>query len=251
MSFTYKKEEFHIFAGPCAIESRDQVLKTAKKLEELGIRVLRGGMFKLRTDQKSFQGLREKALPLIHEVKKKHKLFFISEVSSPRQIEMMEEVVDIYQVGARNMFNYELLKELSLLKKNILLKRSFSATVEEWLKASEYLSKNNQVILCERGIRTFETTTRNTLDLNSVAWIKKESSLPVFVDPSHGTGLSDLVLPMSKAAMAAGADGLLIETHPEPEKALCDATQALSFKQMEDLLSDLKKLAPFFGKKLV
>ena len=234
------------------MESRSQLLKTAEKLKELGILVLRGGLFKLRTDVRSFQGLREEALPLIKEVKKTQGLLFITEVSSLKQIEILEDLVDIYQVGARNMFNYELLKELSLLKKTTLLKRSFSAKVSEWLKASEYLSKKGgKVILCERGIRTFEDTTRNTLDLNSVAWLKKESSLPVFVDPSHGTGLSSLVLPMSQAAMASGADGLLIEVHPEPKKALCDGAQALSFSEMEKLMSSLKKQAPLFGKELV
>ena len=243
---------FHIWAGPCAIESEEQFSKVAKFIKSQGATGLRGGIFKLRTDSSHFQGLREKAFPIIRKVKSEENLLFISEITDPRQIESLEGLIDVYQVGTRNMFNYELLKELGKSKKPVLLKRAFSARITEWLKAADYLIQggNEQVILCERGIRTFETQTRNTLDLNAVAYLKKESSFPVFVDPSHGTGESSLVAPLSKAALAVGVDGLLIETHPEPEKALCDSYQALHFKNFEQLMKELYKLLPLFGKKM-
>lgn len=243
---------FHIWAGPCAVESENQFLKTAEFVKRQGGTALRGGIFKLRTNPKDFQGLREKALPIIQKFKSQTNLLFVSEITDPRQINFLEPLLDIYQVGTRNMFNYELLKELGNRKKPVLLKRAFSAKIQEWLKAADYLiqSGNENIILCERGIRTFETETRNTLDLNAVAYLKKETSFPVFVDPSHGTGQASLVIPMSKAAVAAGADGLLIETHPEPEKALCDSYQALDFKDFEKLMQELKPLLNLFGKKL-
>ena len=243
---------FHVWAGPCAIESEEQFSKTAEFVKQQGGTGLRGGIFKLRTDSKNFQGLGKKALPMIQKVKAQANLLFVSEITDPRQIEFLEPVLDIYQVGTRNMFNYELLKELGKSQKPVLLKRAFSARIKEWLNAADYLIQggNENVILCERGIRTFETQTRNTLDLNAVAFLKKESSFPVFVDPSHGTGIASLVSPMSHAAVSAGADGLLIETHPEPEKALCDSYQALPFRKFEQLMKSLKVLLPFFGKNL-
>ena len=243
---------FHIWAGPCAIESEEQFLKSAKFVKKQGASAVRGGIFKLRTNPKNFQGLREKALPIIQKLKSQTDLLFVSEITDPRQINFLEPILDIYQVGTRNMFNYELLKELGKSKKPVLLKRAFSAKIKEWLKAADYLiqSGNEKIILCERGIRTFETETRNTLDLNAVVYLKKETSFPIFADPSHGTGKASLVAPMSKAAVAAGADGLLIETHPEPEKALCDSYQALNFKDFEKLMQELKPLLSLFRRKL-
>ena len=249
---TVGDDYFHVWAGPCAIESEEQFLKTAKFVKKQGVTGLRGGIFKLRTDPKDFQGLGMASLPIIQKVKSQTGLLLISEITDPRQMEFLEPILDVYQVGTRNMFNYELLKELGKSRKPVFLKRAFSARITEWLKAADYLIQggNENIILCERGIRTFETQTRNTLDLNAVAYLKKESSFPVFVDPSHGTGEASLVAPMSKAAVAAGADGLLIETHPEPEKALCDSYQALPFKNLEQLIKELRDLLPFFGKQL-
>lgn len=243
---------FHIWAGPCAIESEEQFLKTASYVQEKGATGLRGGIFKLRTKAKDFQGLGKQALPIIQKLKSQTEILFISEITDPRQMEFLEPLLDIYQVGTRNMFNYELLKELGKSKKPVLLKRAFSAKITEWLKATDYIIQggNENIILCERGIRTFETQTRNTLDLNAVAYLKKESCFPVFVDPSHGTGASSLVEPMSLAAVAVGADGLLIETHPQPDKALCDSFQALTFKEFEQLMAKIQNLLPLFNKSL-
>jgi len=244
-------DHFHVWAGPCAVESEEQFLTTAKFVKQQGATGLRGGIFKLRTDPKDFQGLGTASLPMVQRIKTQTGLLFISEVTAPRQMEVLEPILDVYQVGARNMFNYELLKELGKGKKPVFLKRAFSARITEWLKAADYLVQggNENIILCERGIRTFETQTRNTLDLNAVAYLKRESSFPVFVDPSHGTGEASLVASMSKAAAAAGADGLLIETHPKPEKALCDSYQALPFKHFERLMGELRQLLPLLGKK--
>ena len=243
---------FHVWAGPCAIENEEQFSTTAEFVKKQGATALRAGIFKLRTSFDSFQGLGESGLTLLERVKKQTSILTVSEITDPRQIKSLEPLVDIYQVGTRNMYNYELLKELGNLSKPVLLKRAFSARIEEWLKATDYLIKNgnDQVILCERGIRTFENKTRNTLDLNAVAFLKKESPFPVFVDPSHGTGLSSLVAPMSQAAVCAGADGILVEVHPHPEKALCDADQALSFPDFEQLILKLKALLPLCNKTL-
>lgn len=251
-NMTIGSDFFHVWAGPCAIESEEQFLTTAEFVKKQGATGLRGGIFKLRTDPKDFQGLGEKSLDIIQKVKSQESLLFVSEITDPRQMGLLEQIIDIYQVGTRNMFNYELLKELGKSKKPVLLKRAFSAKIKEWLKAAGYIIQggNENIILCERGIRTFETQTRNTLDLNAVAYLKRESFFPVFVDPSHGTGIASLVAPMSKAAVAAGADGLLIETHPQPSEALCDSYQALSFKDFEQLMSDIKHLLPPFGKQL-
>ena len=245
-------ESFHVWAGPCAIENEEQFVQSAQFVQAQGGTALRTGIFKLRTSVTDFQGLREQALPIIKKVKSKTGLLLVSEITDPRQIEFLESLVDVYQVGARNMFNYELLKELGKSKKTVLLKRAFSARISEWLKAVDYVTQggNESIILCERGIRTFETKTRNTLDLNAVAFLKQESCFPVFVDPSHGTGLSQLVPALSQAAVCAGADGLLIEIHPEPSQALCDSQQALSFPQFEKLMAKLKKLTSLYGKNL-
>ena len=245
-------KSFHVWAGPCVIEDEEQFVKSAQFIQSQGGTALRAGIFKLRTSAEDFQGLREKALPIIKKVKSETDLLLVSEITDPRQIEFLEPLVDIYQVGTRNMFNYELLKELGKSRKPILLKRAFSARISEWLQAVDYVVQggNETIILCERGIRTFETKTRNTLDLNAVAFLKQESSFPVFVDPSHGTGLSQLVPALSQAAVCAGADGLLIETHPSPNQALCDSQQALSFPDFENLMAKLKKLISLYGKSL-
>ena len=242
---------FHVWAGPCAIESEEQFLTTANFVQNQGVTGLRGGIFKLRTSAKDFQGLGQSALPMIQKVKSQTQLLFVSEITDPRQMEFLEPLLDVYQIGTRNMFNYELLKELGTSKKPVLLKRAFSAKIWEWLKAVDYLIQggNENIILCERGIRTFETQTRNTLDLNAVAYLKKETSFPIFVDPSHGTGTASLVPPMSLAAVCAGADGLLIETHPEPDKALCDSSQAITFKEFKQLMDRLRKILPLFDKR--
>lgn len=244
--------EFVVIGGPCSVESKEQFQKTAQFVKEQGVKVLRGGLFKLRTDPSSFQGLGENAFNLALEVKKEVGLPFISEVTDPRQIGDFENVVDAYQVGSRNMHNYALLKELGHTNKPVLLKRGLAALYKEWILAAEYIRKsgNENVILCERGIRTFETSTRNTLDLNSLALAKKDTHLPVIADPSHGTGDAALVTPMALAAAAAGADGLLIEVHPEPAKALSDGFQSLDFNQFENLMVRLKKLLPVLERTL-
>ncbi len=232
---------FAVIAGPCAVESPEQFLKISMFLKELGVLVLRGGIYKLRTDPKSFQGLREKAIEWLPEIKQQVGLPLVSEITDPRQIEKLDAVVDCYQVGTRNMYNYELLKEVGKTRKPVILKRGFSALIKEWLLATEYVlaGGNDQIILCERGIRTFETFTRNTLDLAAVAYIKSKTSFPVIVDPSHAAGSSDLVLPLARASKAVGADGVLIEVHAEPSKALSDADQALDFAGMQALYREL------------
>ncbi len=245
-------KDFLLMAGPCSIESFEQLSHVAKWVKEKGACILRGGIFKLRTSHKSFQGKGHEAFDWVKTIKKQTGLPFISEITDPRQIESFLEFVDIFQVGTRNMYNYEMLKELGSIDKPVLLKRSFCSRVEEWIDAAEYVVQhgNENVILCERGIRTFETTTRNTLDLNSVAFIKQNFSFPVIVDPSHGTGKRCLVKPMSLAALACGSDGLILEVHPEPKKALSDGEQSLDFKEFQDIVTDLKHLLPSFQKQL-
>lgn len=242
--------EFVVIAGPCSVESREQFLKTSQWVKEQGAKALRGGLFKLRTDPSTFQGLGQDAFKLAQEVKAEVGLPFISEITDPRQVGDFENIVDAYQVGSRNMHNYALLKELGQTRKPILLKRGLAALYKEWILAAEHIAKsgNEQVILCERGIRTFETSTRNTFDLNSVALAKRDTSFPVLADPSHGTGDSSLVAPMALAAAAAGADGLLIEVHPEPVNALSDGFQSLNFPQFKELMERLRHLLPALGR---
>jgi 3-deoxy-7-phosphoheptulonate synthase len=241
-----------IIAGPCAVESRELLLEAANAVKKRGACLLRGGIYKMRTKPESFQGLGAQAFSFISDVKRDVGMPLVSEVTDPRQISDLAGIIDVFQVGSRNMYNYELLKELGTLRKPVLLKRAFAATVEEWLKAADYIVKggNNQVMLCERGIRTFETTTRNTLDLNSVAFLKAYSSFPVIVDPSHGTGRPELIAPMSAAAVAAGADGLIVEVHPRPPESLSDAHQALDFAAFEDLVARVGKIASAVGRTL-
>jgi 3-deoxy-7-phosphoheptulonate synthase len=241
-----------VIAGPCSIESREHLLETARGVKAAGATFLRGGIYKMRTSPTSFQGMGETALSFIGEIKREVDMPLVSEVTDPRQISDIAGAVEMFQVGSRNMYNYELLKELGALKKPVLLKRAFAATVDEWIKAADYVIKggNEDVILCERGIRTFEPTTRNTLDLNSVAYLKAHTSFPVIVDPSHGTGRPELIKPMTLAAIAAGADGVIVEVHPRPSEALSDAHQALSFEQFADITQQAALVARALGRDL-
>jgi 3-deoxy-7-phosphoheptulonate synthase len=242
--------EVIVMAGPCSVETRDQVRAVAGTVQASGARVLRGGAFKPRTSPYSFQGHGEEALRWMREVGDERGLAVISEVMDIRTIEMMLGYVDCLQVGARNMQNFDLLKELGKVRRPVLLKRGLSATIEEWLLSAEYIlaGGNGQVILCERGIRTFENATRNTLDLSAIPVIKKRSHLPILVDPSHGTGRRDKVIPMARAAVAAGADGLLIEVHNDPDHALSDGAQSLFPEQFDRLMGELRVIAPVLGR---
>ncbi|PYR95805.1 MAG: 3-deoxy-7-phosphoheptulonate synthase, partial [Acidobacteria bacterium] len=235
-----------IMAGPCTVESQEQISTIAGIMKECGVRVLRGGAFKPRTSPYSFQGMGEEGLKVLRHAGDKYGLLVVSEIMNQTQIPMFLELVDILQVGARNMQNFDLLKELGKVHKPVLLKRGPSATIEEWLLSAEYIMTggNHDVILCERGIRTFESYTRNTLDISAIPVIQKLSHLPILADPSHGTGRRDKVPPMARAAVAAGADGVLIEVHHAPETALCDGAQSLYPAQFRELMSQLKMIAP-------
>ena len=235
-----------MMAGPCTVESAEQVSTIAGIMHDCGIRILRGGAFKPRTSPYSSQGMGGEGLKVLRGAADKHKLLVVSEIMNQTQIPMFLDYVDILQVGARNMQNFDLLKELAKVRRPVLLKRGPSATIEEWLLSAEYIMTggNHDVILCERGIRTFENYTRNTLDISAIPVIKKLSHLPILVDPSHGTGRRDKVAPMARAAVAAGADGLLIEVHHAPETALCDGAQSLYPNQFRELMSQLNIIAP-------
>ncbi len=241
-----------VMAGPCSVESAEQIESVAATVATHGARVLRGGAFKPRTSPYSFQGIGKQGLVLMREAADRHNLCVVSEVMDHTQIPMMLDYVDMLQVGARNMQNYNLLKELGKVAKPVLLKRGISATVEELLLSAEYIMAggNYNVVLCERGIRTFENYTRNTLDISCIPVIKKLSHLPILVDPSHGTGRRDKVAPMARAALAAGADGLLIEVHNDPDKALSDGAQSLYPEQFEQLMKELRMIAPAVGRKV-
>lgn len=238
-------EDIIIMAGPCAVESREQILETALKVKEAGATILRGGAFKPRSSPYSFQGLKEKGLEILAEVKEKTGLSLVTEVMAPEQVPLVGEVADILQIGARNMQNYALLEAVGKYNKPVLLKRGMMATLEEFLMAAEYIlsNGNSNVILCERGIRTFETYTRNTLDLAAVPLLKELSHLPVCVDPSHATGSRSLIAPVSKAAVAVGTDALLIEVHPHPEKALIDGAQSLNLNEFSKFMEELRPVA--------
>lgn len=235
---------FTVIAGPCSIESHSQFLETAQAVKKSGAVLLRGGIWKMRTSQKAFQGLGPEAFGFIKDVLRQTEMSLVSEITDPRQIEILDDSVEMYQVGSRNMHNYALLKELGQTRKPVMLKRGFSAFVDEWIKAAEYITAggNNNVILCERGIRTFETATRNTLDLNAVVFAKANSPFPVIVDPSHAVGISKLVPPLALAAAAAGADGVIVEVHPRPAEALSDGMQALTLKDFERMMYQLEKV---------
>jgi len=244
--------EVVIIAGPCSVENHEQLMETAKAVKSAGGAILRGGAFKPRSSPYNFQGLGEEGLKLLMEARKETGLPIVTEVMDTRLVELVAGYADILQIGSRNMQNYPLLKEVGMLRKPVLLKRGMMATIEEFLLAAEYILNqgNDQVILCERGIRTFETSTRNTLDLSAVPMLKHLTHLPVIVDPSHGTGHRWMVPAMAKAAIAAGADGLIMEVHYKPEEALCDGQQSLSPDEFARLMVDLTKIAKAVGREI-
>ena len=265
-SRSFKKEDTHIkikdvtiggkkiikIAGPCSIENEDQIFKIAEIVARAGAKILRGGAFKPRTSPYSFQGLGEEGLKLIRKAADKYNLLVITEVMEISQIKIIEEYSDIFQIGARNMQNFSLLREIGKASKPVMLKRGLSATVEDWLMSAEYIlsNGNKEVMLCERGIRTFETYTRNTFDLSAIPVVHKRSHLPVVADPSHAVGLRDKVLPMARAAVAAGADALMVEVHHDPDNALSDGPQALLPDQFEEMMKQVKLIAEVIGRKI-
>lgn len=240
---------FQVIAGPCSVETREQMVEVAEDVKASGAGLLRGGAFKPRTSPYSFQGLGSEGLKLLLEAKKATGLPIVTEIMSAAHLDLFDDV-DVIQVGARNMQNFELLKELGKINKPILLKRGMSSTIDELLMSAEYIMAggNEQVILCERGIRTFETSMRNTLDISAVPMLKSKTHLPVIVDPSHAAGIRFMVEPLTMAAIAAGADGVMIEVHNNPEKALCDGMQSLTPQAFDDVMKKVKKTTEFFGK---
>jgi len=242
MKADYKKPI--MIAGPCSVENYEMMDKTAQFLKRIGVNYIRGGVFKPRTSPNSFQGLGVSGLEILKQIKKDYGLLVVSEILDIRDLEKCLDVVDVIQIGSRNMYNYPLLKEVGKTNKTVILKRGMSATYDEWINASEYIKMggNEDIILCERGIRTFEPSTRNTLDLSCIPLIKQKTNLRIIVDPSHGTGIRDIVEPMSMAAIAAGADGLIIETHPEPDKAISDGFQSVDFETFEKIYFKTLKL---------
>jgi len=245
-------DEISVIAGPCSVETREGLLEVARSVKKSGAKLLRGGAFKPRSSPYAFQGLGEEGLKYLAEARDETGLKVITELMDPRDAELVDRYADIIQIGARNMSNFDLLKEVGKLKKPVLLKRGLSSTVKEWLMSAEYIldEGNMEVILCERGIRTFETDTRNTLDLSSVPLVQSMSHLPIIVDPSHAVGRVDLVAPMCMAAVAAGTDGLLIEVHENPEEALCDGPQSLRLDDFTSLMKSLRSLAKALGRKM-
>lgn len=242
---------FNVFAGPCSVENEDQILEVAERVKKAGASFLRGGAFKPRTSPYSFQGLEAQGLKLLLEAKRQTGMPIVTEIMSEKHLDLFADV-DIIQLGARNMQNFMLLKELGRCQKPILLKRGLSATMEEFLMAAEYIfaGGNSNVILCERGIRTFETMIRNNLDISAVPLVKALTHLPVVIDPSHAAGKRELVAPLSRAAIAAGADGLMIEAHNNPKCALCDGAQSLDLPMFDDVMADIKRRAAFEGRNL-
>ena len=245
-------ERIVIIAGPCAIESRDQALTIAREVKRYGALIFRGGAFKPRTSPYSFQGMEEDGLKILAEVRDQTGLPVVTEITSVAQADVMMKYVDAVQIGARNMQNFELLKCVGRMGKTVVLKRGLASTIEEWLMSAEYIMSegNNQIILCERGIRTFEPYTRNTLDLSAIPVLKKLTHLPVLIDPSHATGIREKVSPMARAAIAAGADALMVEVHHDPDHALSDGPQSLYPKQFGQLTRDIYVIAPVVGKQL-
>ena len=242
--------EVSVIAGPCSVESEEQIMIIAELVKKNGVKILRGGAFKPRSSPYSFQGLGEEGLKLLRKAADEFGLLVITEVLENSMIDLIYKYTDIFQVGARNMQNYSLLKELGSAKKPVMLKRGLSATVEDWLMSAEYILSNGNpnVFLCERGIRTFETYTRNTFDISAIPVVHKRSHLPVFADPSHATGLRDKVIPMARAAVAAGADGLMVEVHHDPEKALSDGPQALLPEQFAEMMQQIRLIANVIGR---
>jgi 3-deoxy-7-phosphoheptulonate synthase len=243
-------DEIVIIAGPCAVENEEQIETIAGIVSKYGARILRGGAFKPRTSPYSFQGLGEKGLKMLRKAADNHGLLVVTEIMDLCQVDLVSQYADILQIGARNMQNFAMLKEVGKVKKPVFLKRGMMSTIEEWLLSAEYIMSggNSEVILCERGIRTFENYTRNTLDISAIPIAKKLSHLPVFADPSHGTGRRDKVIPMGRAAVSAGADGIMIEVHNDPDRAMSDGAQSLFPLQFAQLSSDIEKIAPVVGR---
>lgn len=241
-----------VIAGPCAVESESQMLELGRQMKECGVHMLRGGAYKPRTSPYSFQGLGEEGLQILARTRQLTGLPVISEVTDVRELDKAYQYIDVIQIGSRNMQNFALLSEVGRQDKPVLLKRGLAATLEEWLWAAEYIaaSGNRQIILCERGIRSFETYTRNTFDVSAIPALKELTCLPVLADPSHGTGRASLVGPVARAALAAGADGLMIEVHPHPAQALSDGFQSLTPQEMQRLMEELRQIAAAVGKKL-
>lgn len=229
-----------IIAGPCAVESREQIIRIAKKLKALGIKYLRGGAFKPRTNPDSFQGLGDEGIEYLLEAKKETGMFIVTELMTIEQVRKFADKIDIIQIGSRNMYNYELLKELGKYNKPVLLKRGLSATYSEWINAARYINNGKNVILCERGIRSFDTTTRNVLDIQAVPYIKKNTNFPIIVDPSHASGHSYIVPYTSLAAVMSGCDGLIIEVHDKIEEALSDKNQAITIEDLKQIIDKVK-----------
>lgn len=252
----FDKDKVTVIAGPCAIENLEMLKQVAGLLKDAGVSIIRGGAYKPRTSPYSFQGLEFEGLQYLKEVGQEFGLKTVTEIVDTEHVDLVLEYVDIVQIGTRNMANFALLKKIGWAcaqkQTPVIFKRGFASTIDEWLLASEYLTRdgNKNVILCERGIRTFETATRFTLDLNAIPVVKKLSSHPIIVDPSHSTGHSDLVIPMSRAAVAAGADGVMVEVHPNPRKALCDGAQSLTPVGLEELMRELRVIATAMGKEL-
>ncbi len=245
-------KEFIVMAGPCSVESEKQIVETAKAVKASGAKVLRGGAFKPRTSPYSFQGLEEEGLKLLALAREETGLPFVTEVMNPREVDLVAKYTDVIQIGARNVQNFSLLKEIGRLKKPILLKRGMMTTIQEFLMSAEYVMSegNHQVILCERGIRTFETATRNTLDISCIPVLKNETHLPIIIDPSHATGHWQFINPMSKASAAAGADGLMIEVHMKPEESFSDGAQTLKPSKFDRLMKELRPFVEAAGKAL-
>ncbi|MGM0472496.1 MAG: 3-deoxy-7-phosphoheptulonate synthase [Bacillota bacterium] len=246
-------DELVIMAGPCAVESREQLLAAAEHVAQEGGQILRGGAFKPRTSPYSFQGLGKEGLELLAEAREETGLKIVTELLSADDLELVDHYADILQIGSRNMQNYDLLKQLGAVDTPVMLKRGYAATIKEWVMSAEYIIShgNPNVMLCERGIRTFETATRNTLDLNAIALIKEQLNIPVIADPSHGTGERSLVGPMAKAGISAGADGVMVEVHPNPQDALCDGEQSLTLTDFSNLVTELDQVAGAMNRKLV
>lgn len=243
-------DEFIVMAGPCSVESRDQCMVIAESVAEAGAKIFRGGAYKPRTSPYSFQGLKEEGLKILAEVREKFGLLIVTEAIDTDVIEIVADYTDIIQIGARNMQNYTLLRKAGKLNKPVLLKRGMAATLDEFLMAAEYILNegNNKVILCERGVRTFADHTRNTLDLSSIPFVKRNSHLPIISDPSHGTGKRDKVIPLSRASLAVGADGLIIEVHNNPAQALSDGAQSLTPEMFKELMKDMRTIAPVLNR---
>lgn len=242
-----------IIAGPCAVESEEQLTKIARFLQSEGIHYMRAGAYKPRTSPYTFQGLEEEGLEILKKVKEKTGIKIVTEIMDATQIPFYEQYVDIIQIGARNMQNFALLKKLGKIKCPILLKRAFAATIDEWLYACEYIAKegNDQIILCERGIRTFETRTRTTLDIASTPIVQQLTKLPILIDPSHSSGRSDIILPLARAAIAVGADGIMVEVHDDPKMALSDQDETINFEQFHLLMKEIRQLAKLYNKEII